>query len=300
MGNGLFDGDDSNQISSGYFGDSIATTTDEGNPAIFNADGTPALAPGITAQEITDLIGIDVANAVDNGNGTFTFTLTDGSSFTIDETSFDITAQEILNLINNYTGSTLIEAAHTEAEVNVQSNWTETDAGSDAFIQNKPTIPTQYDDAMARAAVNISDDDANQLTYTDAAGTEQTFSPTGTYTDDNARAAVDISSAGEVLTFRDAAGTVQTFQGGSSIDYITSSDVPPLPQQLQASPDPDGNDVRYTMRVTNNTSADTPAFTQFRFNDVPITVQMSDNTVPAFVTRYYTCLLYTSPSPRDS
>ena len=84
---------------------------------------------------------------------------------------------------------------------------------------------------------------------------------------------------------------MQTFQGGSSIDYITSSDVPPLPQQLQASPDPDGNDVRYTMRVTNNTSADTPAFTQFRFNDIPITVQMSDNTVPAFDTRYYTFTL---------
>ena len=45
------------------------------------------------------------------------------------------------------------------------------------------------------------------------------------------------------------------------------------------------------MRVTNNTDADTPAFTQFRFNDTPITVQMSDNTVPAFDTRYYTFTL---------
>ena len=82
--------------------------------------------------------------------------------------------------------------------------------------------------------------------------------------------------------------------------YITASNVPPLPQMLQASPDSEGNAVRYTMRVTNNTDADTPAFTQFRFNDIPITVQMTDNTVPAFGTRYYTCLLYTSPSPRDS
>ena len=148
MGNGLFDNDSDQQILSGYFGDDIATTTDEGNPAIFNNDGTPAFAPGITAREITNLIGIDVVNAVDNGNGTFTFTLTDGSSFTIDETAFDITAQEILNLINNYTGSTLIEAAHTEAEVNVQSNWTETNTASDAVL-----VSVQLDWTLTSASV---------------------------------------------------------------------------------------------------------------------------------------------------
>ena len=108
-----------------------------------------------------------------SGAGTPTLNIYDGTQFQLVE-SENPTAQEIIDTINAYAGSTLIQAAHTEAEVNVQSNWTETDAGSDAFIQNKPTIPTQYDDAMARAAVNISDDDANQLTYTDAAGNTQT------------------------------------------------------------------------------------------------------------------------------
>ena len=84
MGNGLFDGDDGNQISSGYFGDSIATTTDEGNPAIFNADGEPALAPGVTALEVTNLLGVDVADLIDNGDFTYTITKTDGQSFTIE------------------------------------------------------------------------------------------------------------------------------------------------------------------------------------------------------------------------
>ena len=56
----------------------------------------------------------------------------------------------------------------------------------------------------------------------------------------------------------------------SGVQYITSSDVPPLPINLVAG-------QTYTMRVTNNTSVDTPGFTLFRF-----------------------CLLYTSPSPRDS
>lgn len=33
----------------------------------------------------------------------------------------------------------------TGAEVNVQANWTESDSSSDAYIQNKPTIPTVND-----------------------------------------------------------------------------------------------------------------------------------------------------------
>ena len=85
--------------------------------AIIDVNGTPTLAHDITAEEITDLLGVVLANGVDNGNGTFTFTLTDGSSFIIDETAFDITAQEIINSINSYTGSTLIEAVHTEATI---------------------------------------------------------------------------------------------------------------------------------------------------------------------------------------
>ena len=59
--------------------------------AIIDVNGTPTLAHDITAEEITDLLGVVLANGVDNGNGTFTFTLTDGSSFIIDETAFDIT-----------------------------------------------------------------------------------------------------------------------------------------------------------------------------------------------------------------
>ena len=74
-------------------------------------------------------------------------------------------------------------------------------------------------------------------------------------------------------------------------EFITSSNVPPLPQMLQASPDGDGNDVRYTMRVTNNTDVDTPAFTQFRFNNTLITVQRADDIVSAFATDYYTFTL---------
>ena len=45
---------------------------------------------------------------------------------------------------NNYTSpeKTKLAGIATGAEVNVQSNWTETDTSSDAYIQNKPTLAT--------------------------------------------------------------------------------------------------------------------------------------------------------------
>ena len=87
--------------------------------AIVDVNGTPVLADGITGEAITDLIGVEVADIVDSGNHTYTVTKTDGSSFIIDASAFDITGQEVINLINAYTGSSLIQAAHTEATVTV-------------------------------------------------------------------------------------------------------------------------------------------------------------------------------------
>ena len=39
---------------------------------------------------------------------------------------------------------TKLDGIAAGAEVNVQSNWAETDTANDSFIQNKPTIPTQF------------------------------------------------------------------------------------------------------------------------------------------------------------
>ena len=59
-----------------------------------------------------------------------------------------ITNTKVGNWDTAYTHS---QSAHApvNAEQNVQANWNETNSGSDAFIQNKPTIPTNYlrDDA---------------------------------------------------------------------------------------------------------------------------------------------------------
>ena len=51
--------------------------------AIIDVNGVPFLADNITAQEVTDLIGVEVASIVDNGDDTYTITNTDGTSITI-------------------------------------------------------------------------------------------------------------------------------------------------------------------------------------------------------------------------
>ena len=51
--------------------------------AILDINGTPMLASDVSAQEITDLLGLEVSNVVDNGDNTYTVSATDGTSFTI-------------------------------------------------------------------------------------------------------------------------------------------------------------------------------------------------------------------------
>jgi len=64
---------------------------------------------------------------------------------TADQTASEIkTAYESNTNTNAFTDSekTKLTGIATGAEVNVQANWTETDSGSDAYIQNKPTTIT--------------------------------------------------------------------------------------------------------------------------------------------------------------
>ena len=87
--------------------------------AILDINGTPTLANDVTAEEITDLLGVEIADITDNGDDTYLVTRTDGMTFTIDATAHSLTGDEVIALINAAAGSTLIEAAHTEATVTV-------------------------------------------------------------------------------------------------------------------------------------------------------------------------------------
>ena len=125
MSGGLFDGDDQDVgIPSGYFGDSISSTTSL-DPAIVDDGGIPRLRANITAQEISDLLGLNVANAVDNGDGTYTITLTDGSSFNImagtGQGGFTIQAVDGTgNPIGITSGNTAANPLATEAYVDTE------------------------------------------------------------------------------------------------------------------------------------------------------------------------------------
>jgi len=74
----------------------------------------------VTYSKIQNLVGDNVLLGNDNG---------------ADSDVQELTATEARTLLNVADG----------AEVNVQSNWNEADTNSDAFILNKPTIPTPTD-----------------------------------------------------------------------------------------------------------------------------------------------------------
>lgn len=66
-----------------------------------------------------------------------------GTGIGLVETEFDVTISAATQTDNNFTDAykNKLDGIASGAEVNVQSNWTETNSSSDAFIKNKPTVP---------------------------------------------------------------------------------------------------------------------------------------------------------------
>ena len=73
---------------------------------------------------------------------------------------------------NNFTTTekTKLSAIESGAKVNVQSNWNESDSTSDAFIQNKPTIPNVNDATLTiqKEGTTVATFSANALTNASA------------------------------------------------------------------------------------------------------------------------------------
>ena len=78
------------------------------------------------------------------GRSDQTFTL-NGSATTInlDNTTYSAATQSAAGLMSA-TDKTKLDGIASGAEVNVQSDWNVTDSSSDAYIKNKPTIPTSF------------------------------------------------------------------------------------------------------------------------------------------------------------
>ena len=104
------------------------------SPASANAAGT------MSASDFTKLAGIDVG-AKDDQTGAEIKAAYEGEADTNAFTDAD---------------HTKLDGIATGAEVNVQSNWNQTDNTADDFIQNKPSIPAAYGNSDVDSHLNTS------------------------------------------------------------------------------------------------------------------------------------------------
>lgn len=77
-----------------------------------------------------------------------------GNTISATDTTYDDATTSVSGLMSS-TDKTKLDGIATGAEVNVQANWNETDTDSDAYIQNKPTIPDELSD--------LTDDSTHRL-----------------------------------------------------------------------------------------------------------------------------------------
>ena len=143
-----------------------------GVPTISAGGGLPSNPGEADTHFMTETVTANVPTNVVDGDGTRLTTLNQGDIFRYDGTNWvwrgtmgrlpDEATQAAPGLMSA-ADKTKLDGIATSAEVNVQSNWTETDADSDAFILNKPTIPTVPGAATTAAAGLMSSADKTKL-----------------------------------------------------------------------------------------------------------------------------------------
>ena len=272
-------------------------------------DGANASISGVTFQQSTRQLTINttagesfsasipqtsITGLAFNGTtGALTATLSDGSSETANLSALDVGTVVHVNNVGVDNPDFLDSAAVGGVSFDVEADGTITAlANADLTPSWVPAsdpgyLTTPYTNSDAQMALAISDDDANQLTYTDRDGAQQTWSPTGTYSDLDAQAALNISDDGHILTYRDRLGNTQMFRGGLGIDYITTSSFPVNPNDAD---NPIAAGVEYAISVTNLSGTDLETAFQLVIDGVNITGQGSLDIargVPAGETAYF-------------
>ena len=151
-------------------------------------------------------------------------TVTDGTdSITVPPTNAEQNVQANWSESDN-TSDAFIQnkpsLAPSNAEQNVQANWNESDSASDAFIQNKPTIPvdtnTTYDltvqDSGDNAIIRLTDSSSANDDVTIVAGNNVTLTPNSS----NLTIDIDLSTG----AVADGATTLTT--GDQVFDYLAN------------------------------------------------------------------------------
>ena len=202
----------------------------------------------------TDVVFGDATSGVTN----LTTTQSSGTQVVVNsDTGTDATiAAATTSVAGVMTGTdkTKLDGIATGAEVNVQSNWTETDSAVDSFIQNKPTIPSTIGtlsdvttSSVAQGEVLIANSSGtfvnstltagSNVTITEGSGSITIASTDTVYADSDARAAISVTDSGGdgslgynsstgVITYTGpSASEVRAhFTGGTGIG-ITSGDI---------------------------------------------------------------------------
>lgn len=141
---------------------------------------------------------------------------------------------------NDYTDAdqTKLAGIAVGAEVNVQSDWSETDTSSDAYIQNKPTIPTVptnvssfTNDAGYQTASDVSSAIAGKANTADLA----TVATSGDYGDLNNKPTIPTVNDA-TLTIQKNSTTVDTFTANASADKTINITVPTSAADVSALP----------------------------------------------------------------
>jgi len=127
---------------------------------------------------------------------TKTSDLTNDSDFAVDS--------RYVHTDNNYTTTEKdkLDGIASGAEVNVQANWNETSSSSDAYIQNKPTIPSVSGIAVTLAVADWANSTQTVTATGVTASNNVVVSPAPTSTDDYVSAGILCTAqASNSLTF---------------------------------------------------------------------------------------------------
>ena len=195
--------------------DSLGISNISGLQAALDAKQNTEIGKGLSANDFTDTLltklnGI-AAQAEVNAQPNWNETNVASDAFIQNKPS-DITnltlhsATELNDVTSAGSGAIITSTERTKlngiatgAEVNVKSNWNETDATADSFIQNKPTIPadtnTTYDltvhDSGDNAIIRLAGSDSVNDDVTLVAGNNVTLTPSSS----NVTVDIDLTTA---------------------------------------------------------------------------------------------------------
>jgi len=219
-------------------------------------------------------------------NTTIDFQNTSNTTIASLDQSGNLTISGNVDGRNISTDGSKLDTISNNAQPNVKSNWNETDSNSDAFIQNKPTIPANTDTTYNIQCVDGDNSDEQKIRLT--------ASGSGSGDDDvvlEAGTGLSISRSGDKITFTntvtdtdtqlpfiddDTMATASSTNVASAesvkayVDAEVSGIVDSAPNTLNTLnelADALGDDENFSTTVTNNIATKQPILSEGAFAD---------------------------------